>query len=125
VLISPIAQLRAAVRANEVRFGITYPWHAAAEAVADRQDFVARAGETARNAPAVRILVGAQDDEHIREPAAELHAALAAAYTDPARIDLVTVPGMAHALAGEDEQPLPCATEVDRLAAEWLRHHLR
>ncbi len=125
VLISPVAQLRAAVRANEKHFDVTYPWHAAAEAVADRQDFVARAAETARNAPAVRIVVGAQDDEQIREPAAALHAALKARYTDPTRVDLVTVPGMAHALAGEDERPLPCAAGVDRLAVDWLRRHLR
>jgi pimeloyl-ACP methyl ester carboxylesterase len=125
VLISPIAQLRAAVRANEARFGVTYAWHAAAEAVADRQDFVARACETARSAPAVRIIVGAEDDEQIREPATALHAALAAGYADPTRVDLVTVPGMAHALADEDERPLPCAADVDRLAVDWLRRHLR
>jgi pimeloyl-ACP methyl ester carboxylesterase len=125
VLVSPVAQLRTIVAANERRFGMTYPWNAPAEAIADRLDFVARAAETALNAPAVRIVVGADDVAEVREPAAELRAALAAGYTDPGRVDLVTVPGMEHALADEEECPLACAAEVDRLAVDWLRHHLR
>jgi dienelactone hydrolase len=125
VLVSPLAQLRAIVGLNERRFGTSYPWNASAERVADRMDYVARAAETARRAPAVRIIVGADDDaEGVRAPAAALRDALAARYADPARVDLVTVPGMEHALADDGERPLPCAADVDRLAVAWLRTHL-
>ncbi len=125
VLASPLTQLRAIVAVNERRFGMAYPWNAAAERVADRMDYVARAAETAERAPAVRIVVGEDDDERgVRAPAAALRDALAARYADPARVDLVTVPGMGHALADDAERPLPCAADVDRLAVAWLRTHL-
>jgi hypothetical protein len=124
-LVSPVARLRAIVAANERRFGVTYPWHSAAAQIADRLDFVARADETARHAPTVQIIVGGQDDEAIRASAADLHDALAKRYTDPSRVELVTVPGMPHALAdGPDEQPTTHAAEVDRLIVGWLLRHL-
>lgn len=124
-LVSPVAQLRMIVAANERRFGVTYPWHPAAERIADRLDFVARADETARHAPAVQIIVGGQDDEAIRASAADLHDALAKRYPDPSRVELVTVAGMPHALAeGPDETPSAHAVEVDRLMVDWLGRHL-
>ncbi len=123
-LVSPVARLRAIVAANERRFGVTYAWHPAAEQIADRLDFVARADETTRHAPAVQIIVGGLDDEGIRTSAADLHDALAKQYSDPSRVDLITVPGMPHALAdGPDETPTPHAAEVDRLMVDWLRRH--
>jgi pimeloyl-ACP methyl ester carboxylesterase len=121
VLVSPIAQLRPIVHANEKRFGMTYPWNAPAEAIADRFDMVARAGETAAAGPAVRIVVGGDDGPEVQEPAAELRDALA---EHDATVDLVTVPGLGHCLADEDERPLPEAARVDRLGVEWLRSHL-
>jgi pimeloyl-ACP methyl ester carboxylesterase len=124
VLVSPVATLRAIVAVNERRFDVSYRWHAAAAEIADRLDFVARAEETARTAPAVRLIVGERDDVAIRESAAELQEALAKRYADPTRADLVTVPDMPHALADQYEQPLPHAATVDRLTVEWLQRHL-
>ena len=125
-LVSPVTRLRAVVAVNERRFGVTYPWHARAEEVADRLDFVARAAETARSAPAVRIVVGERDDPGIRTSAEQLSEALAEQYADPARVDLVTVPGMPHELAeGPEQTPTRHAAEVDRLVVDFLREHLR
>lgn len=118
VLVSPIAQLRPIVHANERRFGMTYPWNPPAEAIADRFDMVARAAEITA---AVRIVVGGDDVAEVREPAAELRDALA---KHDVTVDLVTVPGLRHALADEDERPLPEAAPVDQLAVDWLRSHL-
>jgi pimeloyl-ACP methyl ester carboxylesterase len=124
-LVSPVAQLRAIVAANERRFGVTYQWHPAAEQIADRMDFVARADETAAHAPAVQIIVGGRDDEAIRASAADLRDALAKQYADPSRLELVTVADMPHALAeGPDETPTSHAAEVDRLMVGWLCRHL-
>jgi pimeloyl-ACP methyl ester carboxylesterase len=124
-LVSPVTQLRAVVAVNERRFGVTYPWHPAAEEVADRLDFVARADETARHAPAVQIIVGGRDDEAIGTSAADLRDALVKQYAEPSRVELVTVPDMPHALAeGPDETPTAHAAEVDRLMVDWLRRQL-
>ena len=122
VLISPVVQLRRAVEAMERRFGVTYPWSPESNAVADRLDFVARAGEIAkRGGPALLLVVGEQDDPGFREPAAELAAAVAGS-------ELVTVPGMAHALAeepGTDPAPQTAhAAAVDRAAVRWFGRHL-
>jgi pimeloyl-ACP methyl ester carboxylesterase len=124
VLVSPITTLRAVVAANERRFGVTYPWHAAATEIADELDFVARADETAAAAPAVRLIVGERDDAALRDAAATLQEALATRYADPSRVDLVSVPDMPHALADPDDRPLPHAAIVDGLAVDWLRGHL-
>jgi dipeptidyl aminopeptidase/acylaminoacyl peptidase len=111
----------------ERRFGVTYPWSEESNAVADRLDFVARAGEVARGNPAVLLVVGERDDREFHEQAAELQAALAAAGVgDGARY--VTVPDMPHALAEEpgiDPAPqTPHAAAVDRLAVDWFERHL-
>lgn len=129
VLISPVVRMHATVEANGRRFGVAYPWHPAALEVAARFDFVARADETAQRQPAVRLVVGEDDDrDGFHVPAEQLRAALAERYADPSRVDLITVPGMGHALAAEpgiEPAPqLPCAKIVDRLAVEWLRRHL-
>lgn len=70
----------------------------------------------------MRIVVGADDDrEGILEPAAWMHEALPGS-------ELVTVEGMAHAVAedpGDQPAPqLPHAVAVDPLAVEWLQAHL-
>lgn len=129
VLVSPLLRLRPVVSAMSRRFGVDYRWSPAAEAIADRLDFVARAGDLGRDEPAVLLVVGADDDEEgFLSPAAEVRAALAARYADPSRVALVTVPGMAHALAEEPGlEPAPqttAAAEVDRHAVSWLRRHL-
>jgi pimeloyl-ACP methyl ester carboxylesterase len=121
VLVSPDVQLRRAVEAMGRRYGVSYAWSDESNAVAERLDFVARAGELARSRPAVLLVVGERDDAGIREPASELAAALDLA-------ELVTVPDMEHALAeepGVEPAPqTPHAAAVDRLAVQWFRRHL-
>ena len=130
VLVSPLVQLRPAVDAMAAQFGFAYPWSEPSLAVADRLDFVSRAGEIARHGqPAVLLVVGEDDDvDGFRAPAARLREALAERYDDPARAELVVVPGMAHALAtepGTEPAPqTPHAAEVDRHAVTWLGHYL-
>lgn len=130
VLVSPLTRLRPAVDALGRRFGVHYPWSAASLEVARRLDFAARVDEFAgAGQPAVRIVVGADDDHGgFVEPAEQLRAALADAYDDPARADLVVVPEMAHALAEEPGvEPAPqtgTAATVDQHAVEWLTAHL-
>ena len=120
VLVSPVVRMRDTVAAGERRFGTSYRWSAESEAVADRIDFVARAGELAGTA--VLLVVGENDDPGFREPAAELAATLGT------RSELVTVPGMGHALADEpgvEPAPqTPHAAAVDRRAVAWLQRHL-
>ncbi|MFC4003054.1 alpha/beta hydrolase family protein [Prauserella oleivorans] len=119
-LVSPVTQLGPAVGANERQFGVTYRWSERSRAVADRYDFVRRAGELC--AP-VLLVVGEHDDEAFREPAAALSEALG----DAGR--LVTVPGMAHALA--DEPGIEAAPQtghaamVDTEFTAWFQQHLR
>jgi hypothetical protein len=130
VLISPVIQLRAVVDALAVQFQFTYPWDDGSRALVDRLDFVARAGEfVAAGAPAVRIIVGAEDSPSgFLAPSQRLYDALTGCYPDPAHVDRVEVAGMAHPFTeppGDDPAPQnPHARAVDRLAAEWLQRHL-
>jgi dienelactone hydrolase len=130
VLISPVVQLRRAVDAMARRYGVTYPWSKEANAVADRLDFIARAAEIAgrHNQPPILLVVGEEDDPALREPAAQLRTALAEQYQDDARVQLITVPGMAHALADEPgtepASQTPHAKMVDQHAGSWFRRHL-
>ena len=129
VLISPVVQLRRSVDAMARQFDVTYPWSDKSDAVAERLDFVARAADIALpHQPAVLFVVGEQDDPAFREPAAELAEALRQRYGTDERARLVTVRGMAHALAeepGTEPAPqTPHAQVVDRLAVEWFQRHL-
>jgi pimeloyl-ACP methyl ester carboxylesterase len=123
VLVSPVVQLRGAVEAMGRRFGVSYPWAEDSNAVADRLDFLARADELAD--AAVMLVVGEDDDPEFRAPAAELTTKLR---RRGATAQLVTIPGMAHALAEEPGTgPAPQtdqAAAVDRVAAEWFQRHL-
>ena len=130
VLISPMIQLRVIVQINGREMGFTYSWSDASNTVADRLDFVARAGEIAerQHEPPILTVVGAEDDPEIRESAQALHARLDDIYADPDRVRVVTIAGMGHALAEEPGiEPAPQnanAAEVDRFAVEWFRDHL-
>jgi pimeloyl-ACP methyl ester carboxylesterase len=130
VLISPVAQLQPMVEAAARHFGATYAWGERSLEFAARLDFVARADETVRaGQPAVRLIVGENDDrEGFLEPAQRLRAALSERYDDASTVDLVVVPGMAHALAEEPGiEPAPqtsYAATVDRFAVEWLERYL-
>ncbi|HWI02677.1 MAG TPA: hypothetical protein VNT52_02460, partial [Acidimicrobiales bacterium] len=93
-------------------------------------DFVERADEIAAHGqPAVLLAVGEDDEpEAFVGPATQLRDALRAGYDDATRVELVTVPGMAHALAAEPgaepEPQSPHAAEVDLHAVRWLSRHL-
>lgn len=131
VLISPVTQLHATVEANGRRFGVEYEWGEESLEVADRFDFVKRAdGLALAGQPAIQLIVGAEDDyEGFIEPARRMRVALTERYDDPARVDLIEVPGMEHAFADEPGlEPQPqseVARTVDRHAAAWFRTHLR
>ncbi|NDL57829.1 alpha/beta hydrolase family protein [Phytoactinopolyspora mesophila] len=130
VLVSPLVQLRPAVEAMARQFGITYPWSPESSEVAERLDFVARAGDVVRpHQPAVLLVVGEDDDaDAFAKPASALREALDGHGDVPGRTDLVTIAGMGHALAEEPgmepAEQTPHAREVDRHAVEWLRRHL-
>lgn len=122
VLVSPILRLRTLIGLMEQQFGVTYRWDDTTDAVAARMDYLARAGELGTTP--IRAIVGADDDaEAVLHPAA----ALVAAVAGPA--DVVTVPGMEHALADEPGfEPAPQtahAAAVDAHAVAWFRQHLR
>jgi hypothetical protein len=74
--------------------------------------------------------IAAEDDPAgFLDPARQLTTALAGRYADPTRVDVVTVPGMGHALAEEpgiEPAPqTPHAALVDRFAVDWLATHLQ
>jgi pimeloyl-ACP methyl ester carboxylesterase len=126
-LVSPAIRLAGVVAANERRFGVTYQWTAQSRAVAERLDFVARAGELVKRDAAVLLVVGALDDqEGIRAPAEQLWQVLSGHAPD--RTALVSIPGMAHALAEEpglDSAPqTPHAARVDTAVTGWFHRHL-
>ena len=129
VLVSPVIRLESLVDALAARYGFRYDWDDTSRGIAERLDFVARVDEmTAAGQPAVRIIVGEEDDRTgVIEPAERLCAALRAG-RDHDRADLIIVPGMAHTLADEPGiDPAPQTVEaaiVDRYAVEWLRRHL-
>ena len=130
VLINPMVKTRVAVDAMSKHFGVTYAWSERSLAAGRRFDFVARAQEIAlRGAPAVKLIVGENDDTGFKHPAALLKEALAGLYEDPNRVDLAIVPGMGHGFVEEpglEPAPqTPDAAEVDRLTTDWLRKHLR
>jgi hypothetical protein len=97
--------------------------------VAHRLDFAARSDEFARaGQPAVRLVVGSDDDpDGFLAPAQQLRAAMADVY-DAGDVDLLVVPDMAHALAEEPgDEPAPqtrAAATVDQYAVDWLAAHL-
>lgn len=121
VLVSAVPRLRPLVAELEQVFGTTVPPSAEAEAHYARMDYVARADVL--GTASVRVVVGDGDSEHaVLTPCAELAATLGG----PG--DLVTVAGMAHALAeepGTEPAPqTPHAARVDALAVEWFRRYL-
>jgi len=130
VLVSPLVQLHPVVEALGRHFGITYPWSQPSLAIAHRLDFVARVQEIALpSQPAILLVVGEDDDrDAIRTPATRMCQELAKQYVDPARVQLMLIPGMAHALAEEPGvEPAPQtahAAKADRHTVSWLQRHL-
>ncbi len=129
VLISPVVQLRGTVAATGRALGFEYPWHPAADAVADRLDLVARADAVAAHRqPAVLCIVGTEEAPELPTSAEAFTEALRQRYDDPTRAVVHYVDGMGHALAPEPgvdaAPPLPAAVPVDALAVEWFSEHL-
>lgn len=124
-VVSPVTQLARLIAANEKLFGITYEWHDTARKIAARWDLVARAAEFGPKGAAVRIIVGERDDPAIVEPAELLWQAVSG--TVPAA-ELVTIPGMEHALAeppGDAAAPQTAdAVRVDAAITEWFTRWL-
>jgi dienelactone hydrolase len=124
VLINPVVRLRALIDTMSAEFGDPYVWRPAADAVAERVDFVRRAGEL--TGASLRYVTGADDDvDAIIDPVAAVVAALS---ERQAQVDWQVVPGMGHALAeepGVEPAPqTPHAAQVDLLAVDWFRKHL-
>jgi hypothetical protein len=113
--VSPLLQLRPMIDAVSPQFG-GYDWTAAAE----RLDYEARASELVASGAAIRIIVGADDEQAIVSSALTVAAAVGA--------DVQLLDDMEHALAEEPGiEPAPqteVAKRVDPIAAEWLREHL-
>ena len=123
---APALRLASVVAANDLRFGVTYPWSDAARAVAAELDFVARARELAQHGAPMLLVVGAEDDsEGIIRPAEELASALA---DEGVEATILRIPDMAHAIADEPGlEPSPqnaVATSVNEVVAGWLSEHL-
>jgi len=119
VLVSPLLQLRPMIDAVSPQFG-GYDWTDAGSAAAERLNYEARASELVASGAAIRIIVGADDEQAIVSSALTVAAAIGA--------DLQLLDGMEHALAEEPGiEPAPqteVAKRVDPIAAEWLREHL-
>ena len=124
VLINPVVRMRDSIDALSAWYGSPYTWTPAADEVADRADFVARAGEL--TGAAIRFITGERDMvDAIVKP---VEAAVPELARLGATVDHRVVPGMAHALAeepGTEPAPqTPHAARVDRLAVDWFKAHL-
>lgn len=130
-LVNPAIRARTVVEVFTGTAGTTYGWGEQAETVARRLDFVLHAGLiSGRNpAPAVLVVSGELDYPTSRADARELIPALKAGYTEPGRVSLSTIVGLAHPLAEspglEPAAPTALAKVVDRVVSEWFQTHLR
>ncbi|WP_187369630.1 alpha/beta hydrolase family protein [Fodinicola acaciae] len=128
-VVSPMVQLASIVAANEKLFGVTYDWHDTARKIAARWDLLARAAEFGPKAAAVRIIVGEKDTPAVTEPAEKLWQTLSRDVLPADRVSLVTIPGMAHALAeppGDDAAPQTAdAARVEAAMTEWFARWMK
>lgn len=108
-VVSPVAQLAPVIGRNERLFDVTYPWTPRSREVAGHYDYVRRAGELTTP---LLLVVGAEDDVAVREPAVALRERLGT--------ELVTVEGMAH----EFPPGTPAAKQVDAAFTEWFARRL-
>ncbi|WP_370948495.1 alpha/beta fold hydrolase [Amycolatopsis sp. cg5] len=113
-LINPVVQLPPAIAANERRYDVSYNWTAASRAVADRYDYLRRAGELKQD---LLLVIGEDDDIAIREPAGLLHRELPDS-------ELVRIPGLAHEIYDEAGAPVGAAATVDKVLADWFSGRL-
>ncbi len=124
-LVNPAIRARSLVAVLEGIFGWSYPWTEEAGVVADRLDYVAAADAVAVGRPAVLVVSGEEDHAPFRVDAV----ALVGALRERTVAELVTVPGLAHALAeypGVEPAPQSASAQVvDDTITRWLLSCLR
>ncbi|RKN10234.1 alpha/beta hydrolase [Streptomyces radicis] len=129
-LVNPAIRARSVAELVEAATGRPHPWTERSREVADRLDFVARAGDIAAldPAPALLVVSGELDHPGLRRDAEELTAALRERYAEPGRVRLASIPGLDHPLAeqpGDEPAPqLPLAERVEEVMTEWFTRHL-
>lgn len=125
-LVNPAVRARSVVGLVTDITGRPYPWDAESREVADRLDFVARAGDIAARAPQPPLVVlsGELDYPALRTDAAELVDALRQRYTQPDHIHLTTVADLAHPPGLQPAPQLPAAKAVDEELTHWFLRHL-
>lgn len=111
-LIDPVVQLRGALPHSGCETACR--WREAARRIADRLDFLQRAGTilARRPRPAVMVLTDAGGDAGMCEPAERLWSVMSTYDGAPERASLVTVPDIRH------------APTVDAAVTDWFRRHL-
>lgn len=118
-LVNPAIRARSVVEVIAVMTRQAYQWTPEAELAADQLDFVRRAGQV--SGPPILVVGGEADFPPFQRDAAEFANAVATA-------ELVTVPGMGHALAAEPGMaPAPQtvgAQAVDAVLTDWFRTRL-
>jgi pimeloyl-ACP methyl ester carboxylesterase len=116
----------AAERTNEA----PYPWTDASRRMADRLDFVRRAGDIASSLPQPGVLIVNGQEDHPAYPrsADDLYEALSSRWWSPAQVERVRIPGLGHTLAedpGNDTAPRTRgAALVDEVVGAWLTRRL-
>jgi len=127
-LVNPAIRAHSVVRIFTAAAGTEYTWNEESQAAADRLDYVAHAALIIARQPALLVVSGELDYPVLREDATELVAALRAGYTDPERVRLTTIPGLAHPIAAEPgtaaAPQIPLAKLVDDAVTDWLRSRL-
>ena len=126
------AAVRAAdvVAAGERVFQTRYRWSDASRRLADRLDFVNRAGDIASRIPqpGVFLVNGEADDPAFPASADDLYDALSARWWSPDQVEKVRIPGLGHALAEEPgiepARQTPGAARVDEVVGAWLTRRL-
>ncbi len=120
-VVNPATPVEPVIAVGEAMFDVVYRWSEASRSVARRLDFTARAAEVVGPGPGRPVLVasGDRDEPGMRDGAAKLAAALAAASGRPELTRLTRVLDLPHALADEPGlAPAPQWPAVAGLDAE-------
>lgn len=126
-LVNPSVRVGAGVELIAAALGQPYRWTAESRRITDDLDFVARAGDIPGEPPLL-VISGERDHPELRDDAAALVGALRERDPRPDRVELRTVPELAHPLADEPglepASPLPATAVVDRILTEWFGRRL-
>lgn len=117
VLVNPMLRLRPMIDATAPFLPSPYAWTPAADAVAERMDFVARASELAATRASLLVIEGAADEPAFLDAVREVDA------LGIATVEYIA--GVEHPLAewpGIEPAPqIPAAKTYDARAAAWFR----